>query len=545
MPSHTVHQGECLSSIAKRYGFSDPMVIWTDAANKDLHDRRDGDANVLYPGDVLFIPESGARSVKKRGLPIAAAAASSARKLHLFLRDPRGQPLAEQAFTLEVGGETLTGTTDAAGAIVREMPAEAAKARLDVGRYRWDLDIAHLNPIASTPDEGTSGIVERLRNLGYAIEPSAGSPLEAAVRALRRFQRDFGLPATGHADEETMRRLEAAHKGEAAPAREVPAQAEGAPAVRLVEALPATPALCAALARKEGRARANAVSPATPNVLRPPRKGTCALCAQHEDCLDNDHNFLLATSEMARRLGGDAGAFVGVIHLVTGHTCSPSVKDPGSNAVGLLQIAPGTAAELGTSTASLAGMCRIAQLEVAEAYFEARKQAYPAADFSEIRDVALAVLEPDGLDPAHDLLGVSASICRGPFFDDPGAGRVEISDDVTAYYKAHRREAGGRSVISQDGELLGVDEKATYYTATKDGQEIRVTRRQRAVYKRSSALDRDGDGFVTRDDYRAVVEDLIAGCAKEACERARALQAVPPGEYEITAPGAAGAAKKP
>ncbi|WP_437518053.1 peptidoglycan-binding protein [Sorangium sp. So ce1099] len=553
MPSHIVHQGECLSSIAKRYGFADPMVIWTDAANKELHDRRDGDGNVLYPGDVVFIPARGAtppEKAEKKGFLSPAlqtvAPPAPTRKLHLILRDARGQPLAGKAFALDVGGETLTGTTDAGGVLVRDVPADAVRAKLDVDRYRWDLDIAHLNPISSTPDEGYSGIVARLKNLGYAADPAFEPELHAAIRALRRFQADLGLPATGHADDETRKALEAAHKGEAAPAaRKALPPAGDARAVRVVGTLPATPALCTSLVRKARKAGANAVSPGTPNVLRPARKGTCHLCAHHEDCLDNDHNFLLAAGELAERLGADVAALLGVMHLATGHTTSPRVRNAGSNAVGLLQLTPGAAAELGTSTEALASMCRIEQLEVAEAYFEAQKQACPAADFREVRDVALAVLEPSGLDPAHDVLGVSAAVCSGPFFDDPGAGRIEISDDMTACFKAHRKDAAGQRVVSPDGELLGVDEKATYYTARKDGEEIRVTRRQRAVYKRSSGLDRDGDGFLTRDDYRVPVEELISGCAKEACDRARALKASPQKEYQIALPGAPDAAKEP
>ncbi|WP_437738325.1 peptidoglycan-binding protein [Sorangium sp. So ce1335] len=548
MPSHIVHQGECLSSIAKRYGFADPMVIWTDAANKELHDLRGGDANVLYPGDVVVIPERGAaasgqaekKSVVSRALENTTAPPPT-RRLHLILRGARGQPLAERAFSLEVAGETLTGTTDAAGALVRDVPADAARARLDVERYGWDLDIAHLNPIANTPDEGVSGIVERLRNLGYMADPELEPVLPAAIRALMRFQADFGLPATGHADDDTREALEAAHKGEAAPAAKetLPRDEAAARAVAVVEALPAAPPLCATLVRKAKKAGANAVSPGTPNVLRPARKGTCGLCAHHEDCLDNDRNVLLAVAEMARRLDGDAAAFLGVIHLATGHTTSPRVKDPGSSAVGLLQLTPGAAAELGTSTEALADMCRLEQLEIAEAYFRAQKQAFPGADFRSTRDVALAVLEPAGLDPAHHLLGVSAAICDGPFFDDPGAGRIEVSDDMTAYFRAHRREATGRTIRSKDGQLLGVDERATYHTAMRGGEEIRVTRRQRAVYKRNPGLDRDGDGVLTRDDYGAAVDDLIAGCAKEACDKARALQAALPQEYQITVPGAA------
>src|SRR5260370_36720170 len=53
---HTVTQGEHLSRIAKRYGFSDHRTIWDHARNAALKQEHQN-PNVLFPGDQLFIPD--------------------------------------------------------------------------------------------------------------------------------------------------------------------------------------------------------------------------------------------------------------------------------------------------------------------------------------------------------------------------------------------------------------------------------------------------------------------------------------------------------
>src|SRR5438045_657493 len=55
MPQHEVSQGECMSSIAAQYGFL-WKTIWNDGENAELRGERPN-PNLLYPGDVVFIPE--------------------------------------------------------------------------------------------------------------------------------------------------------------------------------------------------------------------------------------------------------------------------------------------------------------------------------------------------------------------------------------------------------------------------------------------------------------------------------------------------------
>jgi hypothetical protein len=87
----------------------------------------------------------------------------------------------------------------------------------------------------------------------------------------------------------------------------------------------------------------------------------------------------------------------------TGLTFSPSVKNPGSSATGLIQFMNTTAKDLGTTTASLAAMSAVKQLSYVYYYFKRF-----GTDLSHwvLEDVYMAILLPNmigkGLDePMH------------------------------------------------------------------------------------------------------------------------------------------------
>ncbi len=53
---HTVAQGECFSSLAHEHGFESYRVIYNHPENAEISKQRTN-PNVLYPNDVVFIPD--------------------------------------------------------------------------------------------------------------------------------------------------------------------------------------------------------------------------------------------------------------------------------------------------------------------------------------------------------------------------------------------------------------------------------------------------------------------------------------------------------
>src|SRR5690349_4167410 len=98
MPSHTVQQGECLSSIAKQYGFG-ADTVWNHANNEALRTKRKS-PSVLYVGDVVFIPDK-----EQKQIQVAPKAThqfqvkSQAPELRLCLLQG-GKPVKDAPYTL-------------------------------------------------------------------------------------------------------------------------------------------------------------------------------------------------------------------------------------------------------------------------------------------------------------------------------------------------------------------------------------------------------------------------------------------------------------
>jgi hypothetical protein len=52
---HVAQQGDCFSSIAKKYGFLE-KTLWDHPSNSELKNKRNN-PNVLFPGDPVNIPD--------------------------------------------------------------------------------------------------------------------------------------------------------------------------------------------------------------------------------------------------------------------------------------------------------------------------------------------------------------------------------------------------------------------------------------------------------------------------------------------------------
>lgn len=190
MAFHTVRQGECLSRIALRYGFTDWRVVYDHAENAEFRRKRP-DPNIVYPGDRLFVPDRKPKSEPCATGRLHRFQLSAPKKLlRLAVEDLAGERMANASYVLVVEGATYEGTTDAEGVMEQAVPVDAEGGTLQVGALLWPLKIGHLNPLDEAPDEGISGIQARLRNLGYdpgPVDHVLGRRTRAAVRA---FQRD-------------------------------------------------------------------------------------------------------------------------------------------------------------------------------------------------------------------------------------------------------------------------------------------------------------------------------------------------------------------
>ena len=205
---YEVKQGDCLSSVAAKYGFH-WEALWNHASNAKLKKKRKN-PNVLYPGDIVNIPD------KK---PNAHSTATG--KNHQFkVKDNRvefklrvlrdGKLRAGEAFELDVDGRVISGTTDGDGWVIAKIPPTAREGELSLadGKEQYKLAFGHIDPI-----DILSGIQGRLKNMGFFLGEVDGKNSAALKNAIRRFQAKQGLDETGEADQATKDKIVEAYEG--------------------------------------------------------------------------------------------------------------------------------------------------------------------------------------------------------------------------------------------------------------------------------------------------------------------------------------------
>ena len=204
---HIVKQGEYLAQIAAKYGFTDYKLIWDFADNAELKDKRKS-PNVLYPGDVLAIPD---RQIKTQEIATEQrhrfrVAQKRQPKIKLQLRDINDQPLADKSCVLIVELQRLELTSDGEGIIEQAISLHDKKGTLSVENYDIPLKIGSLDPL-----DTVSGQQARLASLGYYfgdIDAKEGPLFELAVE---EFQCDQNLTVTGQCDIDTQTKLKDAY----------------------------------------------------------------------------------------------------------------------------------------------------------------------------------------------------------------------------------------------------------------------------------------------------------------------------------------------
>ena len=207
---YIVKQGDCLSSIAEKYGMT-WQKIWNDPPNQNLRQIR-LTPNVLLPGDRLSIPtreqriETGATEQRHRFRRKSIPA-----KLRLRLLEG-GQPQANVQYTLIIEGEILSGTTDSDGLLEAHISPSAKEGMLRItegdSTAEYRLALGHIDPI-----ETISGAQGRLHNLGYDPGTVDGQAGPRTRNTLRAFQKDYDLDITGEFDAATCDKLKDIYGG--------------------------------------------------------------------------------------------------------------------------------------------------------------------------------------------------------------------------------------------------------------------------------------------------------------------------------------------
>lgn len=207
-----VRDGDCMLSIARKTGHFWEK-LWTDPNNADLRRVR-GKPHQLLEGDRVHVPartpktEPGATEARhrfvRRGEPS---------QVRLYLKNKQ-KPYANEPYTFEVDGKVHEGVTDANGGLVINAPGDSQRGILRIRGRAIKVSLGRLDPIKTS-----SGIRQRLRNLGFDPGPPDTHDPATLAAALRAFQRKQGLAITGDPDDETLAKLEELHdRGKQTPA---------------------------------------------------------------------------------------------------------------------------------------------------------------------------------------------------------------------------------------------------------------------------------------------------------------------------------------
>jgi murein L,D-transpeptidase YcbB/YkuD len=206
---HVVKQGECLSAIARKYGFADYQRIYRHPDNDAFRQKRQ-DPNVIHPGDEIVIPDKSqkAESVGTEKAHVFKVAIPK-RRLKLTLKDASGDPIAGVPYVLRVEQMAIEGTTGDDGVIEVDIPLFARTGTLMMNGLERELRIGDLNPMKHAHD--VSGVQARLQNLGYPPGRIDGIYGKRTAAAIRAFQSDHGMDPDGEISDALVARLEAEH----------------------------------------------------------------------------------------------------------------------------------------------------------------------------------------------------------------------------------------------------------------------------------------------------------------------------------------------
>lgn len=207
--NYSVKQGDCIMSIADKFGFR-WETIWNHPDNADLKRLRK-DPNILFPGDIAVIPDKTPRFETSPTDQLAKFVKKTPpAQVRLRLLDMKHQARPNVDYTADADGVISSGKSDGDGYITIPVPPKAQTLKLSViegsKTDEYTLPLGSIDPI-----EELSGVQQRLANLGYPCGSEQGTMGESTKAALRAFQKEMKLDATGQLDDTTRQKLKQMH----------------------------------------------------------------------------------------------------------------------------------------------------------------------------------------------------------------------------------------------------------------------------------------------------------------------------------------------
>ena len=151
--------------------------------------------------------------------------------------------------------------------------------------------------------------------------------------------------------------------------------------------------------------------------------------------------FLPKLEKICHELDMHCMGLLSIMDFETGSSFSPSKRNPGNGATGLIQFTNRTARSLGYSTRTLARMSQIHQLDVVRRYF--KDHAQEGTEYQDPLDIALTVFYPKAVGRGKNYViarqGTKAYHQNAGLDDTPHDGRITARE--------YTREALGRGYL--------------------------------------------------------------------------------------------------
>lgn len=206
MRTHVVVDGECLSSLAERYGFRSWRTIYEHADNSSLRAKR-ANPNLLAPGDVVAIPDREERAEDAAtGQRHTFVTRRPACTIELRFLAHDGSVLARRPVRLVIDGGEEQLQTNGEGRVSVSIRRDAAEGVATVDGHTFPFGLGMLRPVeptaaeADAPTEARSGAASQAQS---GTPESTGRADATTAAAVRTYQTERKLSTTGTLDAAT------------------------------------------------------------------------------------------------------------------------------------------------------------------------------------------------------------------------------------------------------------------------------------------------------------------------------------------------------